>query len=202
MTAHDPVATTMYEVTHEAAGSGVFVAVAGPSGAGKDSLINGARAAFAGDGRVIFARRVITRPTDDSEPCDSVTPLEFRLRAERGAFAFWWQANGLHYGLPQALVNDVNSGHMVVANISRDIVPLVRRRFARCLIVHVTASAQTLGERLAQRGREAADERVGRLARALLKDQALEADIRIENNGTLGDSIETFVAALRSMLPR
>jgi hypothetical protein len=36
----------------------------------------------------------------------------------------------------------------------------------------------------------------------LLKDQALEADVRIENNGALSDGIEQFVAALQSLLPR
>ena len=51
---------------------GVFVAVVGPSGAGKDTLIAYARAALAGDGTVEFARRVITRPSDASSE-DRVT---------------------------------------------------------------------------------------------------------------------------------
>ena len=42
----------------------MLVLVVGPSGAGKDSLLNGAREAFRGDARIGFARRVITRPPD------------------------------------------------------------------------------------------------------------------------------------------
>ncbi|MGL4439175.1 MAG: phosphonate metabolism protein/1,5-bisphosphokinase (PRPP-forming) PhnN [Bosea sp. (in: a-proteobacteria)] len=182
-------------------GTGIFVAVAGPSGAGKDSLIAGARAAFANDERVVFARRVITRPADASEPYESATPLAFRLRAESGGFALWWSANGLDYGLPASLLDDFERGHVIVANVSRDMTSVIRGRFPRTLVVHVTASAQTLAARLEQRGREPADQREGRLARALLKDQAVEADIRIENDGALENSIVTFVSVLKSVLP-
>lgn len=181
---------------------GVFVAVAGPSGAGKDSLIAGARTAFAGDERVVFARRVITRPPDESEPYESATPLAFRLRAESGGFALWWSANGLDYGLPASLLDDFSRGRVIVANVSRDMTPVIRNRFGRALIVHVTASSRTLAARLEQRGREPADQREDRLARALLKDQAVEADIRIENDGALHDGVDAFVTALRALLTR
>lgn len=184
------------------AGDGVFVAVAGPSGAGKDSLIAGARTAFAGDERVVFARRVITRPPDESEPSESATPLAFRLRAESGGFALWWSANGLDYGLPASLLEDFSRGRVIVANVSRDMTPVIRNRFGRALIVHVTASSRTLAARLEQRGREPADQREDRLARALLKDRAVEADIRIENDGALHDGVDAFVTALRALLTR
>ena len=182
--------------------AGIFVAVAGPSGAGKDSLIAGARAAFTGDDRIVFARRVITRPPDASEPYESATPLAFRLMAEKGGFALWWSANGLEYGLPASLIDDVARGRVIVANVSRDMVQVVRNRFPRALIIHVTASSRTLAARLEQRGREPADQREDRLARAMLKDQAVEADIRIENDGALHDSIEAFVAVLTSLLAK
>jgi len=41
--------------------NGAFVAVVGPSGAGKDTLIAHARDALAGEPQVEFVRRVITR---------------------------------------------------------------------------------------------------------------------------------------------
>ncbi|TIW17524.1 MAG: phosphonate metabolism protein/1,5-bisphosphokinase (PRPP-forming) PhnN, partial [Mesorhizobium sp.] len=40
--------------------NGVFVAVVGPSGAGKDTVIGYAKARFAGETRLEFVRRVIT----------------------------------------------------------------------------------------------------------------------------------------------
>lgn len=45
--------------------NGVFVAVVGPSGAGKDTIIDYARNSFAGTEAVEFVRRVITRPCED-----------------------------------------------------------------------------------------------------------------------------------------
>ena len=43
---------------------GCFVAVVGPSGAGKDTIMDAARVALAGDTRFHFVRRIITRPQE------------------------------------------------------------------------------------------------------------------------------------------
>ena len=70
----------------------MLVLVVGPSGAGKDTLINAAKAALAGDDRFVFPRRVVTRPAVTAlEDHDTVTPGgicpargEWRLCAELG----------------------------------------------------------------------------------------------------------------------
>ncbi|SEE42189.1 hypothetical protein [Pseudomonas coleopterorum] len=64
---------------------GIFFFVVGPSGAGKDSLIEGARAYLGTSGRYLFARRTITRPSGaPGEDHAGVTPNSFRPASRQG----------------------------------------------------------------------------------------------------------------------
>ena len=84
---------------------GRLVLVVGPSGAGKDSLIEAARRALAGHPRFVFPRRLVTRPCDPgSEDHDSLTEEAFASEREAGAFFLHWGAHGLHYALPGSIV--------------------------------------------------------------------------------------------------
>lgn len=145
---------------------------------------------------MVFVRRVITREADPHEEHTPVTPLQFRLMKGDGAFALSWSANGLSYGLPADINDDIARGAVVVANVSRDVVPMVRETFARTLVLHVTASADVLSQRLAARGREDEAGQSERLARSLLREQTVEADIRIENNGDLASAQAQFISVL------
>ena len=58
--------------------AGMFIAVVGQSGAGKDTIIGYARERFEGTDRVDFIRRTITRPSDaSSEDHDSLDDPTF-----------------------------------------------------------------------------------------------------------------------------
>jgi len=139
----------------------MLVLVVGPSGAGKDTLLNAARRALASDGRFRFVRRVITRPADPGgEDHEPITEAAFAQRD----FALQWQAHGLHYGIPADIATDVMAGLVVVANVSRAIIADAAERFP-VSVIEVTAPPQILAARLAGRGREAAADITARLTR-------------------------------------
>jgi thymidine phosphorylase len=75
---------------------GILFFVVGPSGSGKDSLINGARTVLEPTNRYVFARRVITRPAgspgEDHEPA---TEEDFERRFARGDLLISCNAHGL-----------------------------------------------------------------------------------------------------------
>jgi ribose 1,5-bisphosphokinase len=179
--------------------SGCFVAVAGPSGAGKDTLIRGVQERLSGDRRFVFARRIITRSADCTEDHDTLTELEFARMKAAGAFLLAWSANGLSYGLPGGLGFDLQDGRIVIANVSRAVLPEVRQRFRRHLVVHVTAAPDVLAARLSARGREDAAAQQARLSRALLHDATVSADITIDNSDNLDRSLMEFEQTLKSL---
>jgi ribose 1,5-bisphosphokinase len=176
-------------------GPGAFVVVVGPSGAGKDTLIALARALCADDPRIMFPRRIVTRPRSVAEDHDSVSPSEFDAGVGQGAYAFWWEAHGLKYALSAAIDAELRSGNTVVCNVSRAVVSALRERYADLTVVLVTAPKDVLLARLAMRGRESEGDMAGRIERAAIDD--LAPDIVIENTGDPNDGASRLAAVLR-----
>ena len=125
--------------------NGTFVAVVGPSGVGKDSLIAFARARLEASGRVVFLKRVVTREAHDgSEDHDSMDVDAFAEAEAAGQFALNWDAHGLRYGLPIALENDLKAGRAVVANLSRAVIPALMQRYPDAVVVSVVAERDVI----------------------------------------------------------
>lgn len=176
---------------------GRLVLVVGPSGVGKDTLIDGARAALASDPGVVFAQREITRPADaGGEPHIAVDDPTFRARREAGGYLLDWEAHGLGYGLPGALAEDLAAGRTVVANVSRAVLDLAHDRFSRVRVVSISASPATVARRLAARGREDAAGIKARLARADLYTAQGDDVVEVLNDGSPAEGIAALVAAI------
>ncbi|WP_265516025.1 phosphonate metabolism protein/1,5-bisphosphokinase (PRPP-forming) PhnN [Nitratireductor luteus] len=178
---------------------GVFVAVAGPSGAGKDSVMDYARTRLGPlSGDIVFIRRTITRPMEaGSEIHDTLDGEAFAKAEAEGCFAASWRANGLAYGIPAEADDIVGSGCVVVANVSRGAMGTLRERYHHFLPVIVTAPSAILAERLSARGRESREEVLARLDRA--GDRALQVGdaVVIDNSGALEEAGEKFLEVLR-----
>jgi ribose 1,5-bisphosphokinase len=179
-------------------GRGTLILVVGPSGVGKDSILAGAAGRLRDEARVIFARRLITRPTEaGGEDHITVSTAEFARRREAGELMLHWNAHGLDYALPGELAAALKAGRSVVGNVSRGVVPEARQRLAPTVVIAITASPETLAARLAGRGRESADDIGSRLRRS---GAPVDADVTIDNDGPLDAAIERFVAVLRRIL--
>jgi ribose 1,5-bisphosphokinase len=149
----------------------MLVLVVGPSGAGKDTLLNLAQTALAGDARFRFVRRVITRSAEaGGEDHEPVSLPEFVARD----FALSWEAHGLHYGIPADVADDIARGVVVVANVSRSVIAEAAARFP-VRVIEVTAPREVLLARLAARGRETAADVANRLARRIPLPHGIEA---------------------------
>ena len=177
---------------------GIFVLVVGPSGVGKDTLIDGAREALAGDPRWVFATRTITRAADAGGERHAAMDERAFAEAERaGRFLITWAAHGHRYGLPTSLADELRAGRCVLANGSRATVAALAARVPRLVVVSVTAHRNALSSRIAGRGRERGDAIAARLDRRV--DLELPPGVEridVENDGTIEEGIERFVTAI------
>jgi ribose 1,5-bisphosphokinase len=178
-------------------GPGRLVLVVGPSGAGKDTLIAGARAACADDPAVVFPRRVITRHSTASEDHGSLSEQTFGEAIAAGEFALWWEAHGHRYGIPSSIDEDIRSGRTVVCNVSRTVLGLARQRYVSVTVVLVTAPPKVLEARLAGRGRASDGNLADRIGRSTQPEVTVEADVEIQNGGRVEIGVRRLLNAIR-----
>ncbi len=181
---------------------GAFVAVVGPSGAGKDTLMSRAARHPALDPRVGFVRRVVTRAARvETEDHDSLDEAGFARAAAAGAFSLVWAAHGLRYGLPRTVRGDLAAGRTAVANLSRRSLAEAAAAFGTLHVVEVTADPEILLDRLAARGREPAAAVRDRLARQapVALPPGTAGHWRIDNSGDLAEATGRVVDHLNGL---
>ena len=177
---------------------GTMIVVVGPSGAGKDSLIDFARRRLMNDVHIGFVRRFITRDADaGSEDHHAVTSAQFEAMRAAGGFAIHWGAHDLHYGIPADTRDQLAGGRTLIANGSRAALPEFRKAYPNLLVVTVTADPEIIAQRLKARGREDEAAITKRLARS--KEQSWPIDcqhVAIDNSGTLETAGSALVALI------
>lgn len=175
--------------------AGRLIAVVGPSGVGKDSVMMGLHDAMA---NTHLVRRVITRkPGLGGEDYAPATPAEFEDLAENGAFIVHWEAHGLRYGIPQTVRYHLNRGEDCIANFSRKALLAGADAFETFIVLNITAEPETLAKRLASRGRETEEEIARRLAVA---DKSLPVGLTtfdVSNDGPLTQTVARAAALLQ-----
>jgi ribose 1,5-bisphosphokinase len=186
--------------------SGRLVYVVGPSGAGKDSVLEYARMRLPANAGIIFARRFITRePGSAGEQHIPLSVSAFERVLANGHFARHWDANGLRYGIGREISTLMNLGFHVVVNGSREHLPTALEQFQNTFIVCITAPVEVIRHRLSQRARENDAEIENRIRRATsLKLPSGHNVTTIVNDGVLetaGNALTQVLAALKAEPP-
>jgi ribose 1,5-bisphosphokinase len=144
---------------------GRLIYLMGPSGSGKDTLIDAARELLRELGCDVV-QRVITRSAESvGEEAIGVSVEEFQRRKNDGEFALSWQANGLDYGIPIEIDQWLGAGRHVLVNGSREYLPVALVRYPDLVPVSLIVKDDVLRERLLRRGRESRAEIDARLSR-------------------------------------
>ncbi|NWA05417.1 phosphonate metabolism protein/1,5-bisphosphokinase (PRPP-forming) PhnN [Pseudomonas gingeri] len=183
--------------------AGRLIYLIGPSGSGKDSLLDAAREPLAQRGCRIV-RRVITRSAEAvGEAAHGVSAEQFAAMQVQGAFALSWKANGLFYGIPREIDQWLEEGQDVLVNGSRGYLPQARERYPDLLVVLLTVDQVVLRERLLARGRESLPEIEARLARNAdftLGAGVLAADdpslVLLDNSGPIRQTVTRLFALI------
>ena len=171
-----------------------LIYVIGPSGSGKDSVMEYARVRLDGAGPV-FAHRYITRPASaGGENHVHLSEGEFQSRLDRGLFALHWDSHGWRYGIGREIDLWLERGVPVVVNGSRAYLDRAASRYPDLLPVLIHVDRDILRRRLLGRGRETPEDverRLKRGERYPVRHSRLE---RVDNSGDLADAGERLMS--------
>ncbi|OGA62343.1 MAG: phosphonate metabolism protein/1,5-bisphosphokinase (PRPP-forming) PhnN [Burkholderiales bacterium RIFCSPHIGHO2_01_FULL_64_960] len=181
--------------------TGRLIYCMGPSGAGKDSLLDWLRAHLPTPCLVHWAQRTISRSAmPGGEAHESVSPETFVALRHELAFALHWEANGLGYGVRHAQLAPLAQGHWVLLNGSRAYLPEALARFPDLVAVHITASPQVLRERILSRGRESPEQVEARVQRAMAYTPPPgTVSLEVHNDDALGNAGQRLLNALEQL---
>ncbi len=176
---------------------GKFIAIVGPSGSGKDTLINALRERLQQDRNILFVRRVVTREGDrHTEDHASLDSEAFADAQASGKFAVSWQAHGLCYAIPAEVTDHVRGGGIAIANGSRRALAAIEKVFGALIVVSIEVERDVLRQRLMARGRELPAEIESRLDSAEITIAPHHHLVRIDNSGSLQQAVEALAIAI------
>lgn len=191
------------------------MAIVGPSGAGKDTIMNAVHEVLKNNPEFLFVRRIITRKAginsfnDHDETSQNIgnednigVSLEkFFELSQKASFSLQWFAHGIHYGLPMGIVDEVHKGKIVIANVSRAELEHAKGLFGKVYVIEINAPIEILKERLLGRKREKITDIEERLKRANIPIQLPEGAkyCYIDNSGNVNSAVDKMLSILQSL---
>ncbi|MGS0743715.1 phosphonate metabolism protein/1,5-bisphosphokinase (PRPP-forming) PhnN [Glaciimonas sp. GG7] len=163
--------------------------VVGPSGVGKDTLLQWVQPRLPESAGIVFAQRSVTRAAHASEAHESMTRDDFFQAAEMDEFSMAWQANDTHYGIRRGVEATLKAGCDVIVNGSRQYIPQLRALFPQAQIIWISADAQLIRQRIEKRQRETGAALESRLLRSaeFSPEETIDGDgmMHIDNSGPI-----------------
>lgn len=180
--------------------------ILGPSGVGKDTLINGARDAIGNNEDFVFMRRLITREkaSDSIEDHDTVTDQEFERLKSINELGLYWEAHGNKYAIRRKdIKRQLKADRTVVASVSRTVIQQAQDQFgpkSNVTVIEITADPDVIRKRLLGRDRETAAEIEARIQRneqvsAAVRQVAKDLQV-VLNNSTVDEGVDRLLVAL------
>lgn len=165
---------------------GLVVIVSGPSGSGKDTLLNIVRKRYP---RMKFSVSCITRPKRGDEVEDGkynfLTVDEFKIGLDNGDFLEYNEYLGNYYGTPRRPVMDaVKSGDGIFIEVDVNGAASIRRALPDTISIFVMPpSVKSLRDRLSLRGTDTPEQIEKRMNAALREiPRASEYDYIVVND--------------------
>lgn len=175
--------------------------IMGPSGAGKDSVLEAVSAHFAEE--VSRPARYISRAlvVKDAEQHNVITTPIFNEFVDKACFSLYWEANGFHYGYDKQWLLDLEMGKIVLLNGSRSYWPQAQKKYGDKLYpIYLDLSVESQEARLKGRGRESYADIAERIARNDKFSHIAESDdiFRLNADQPLAAVSQDFIALLMS----
>lgn len=168
----------------------------GPSGVGKDTLLNHLKQNQYSEKQPLVAHRYITRPVrDNDENHVELSESEFNRRKQVGLFLFDWESHGYQYAIGREVKKWRKSGFNVILNGSRKYLKKAREIHPTLTPIWMTVSDDVLRQRLIGRGRENPTELEARIQRNHELNKLKPEDcVYINNDQTIEDTIGQLMA--------
>jgi len=183
---------------------GRLFVVAGPSGAGKGTLIEGLMGRHPRTWLSVSATTRKPRPgEEDGVQYHFLDREEFMRRVEAGEFLEWAEVHGNLYGTPRDRVEEkLDSGYDVILEIDVQGARQVKEKVPQAVTVFVTTpSPRELEERLRRRGTEGEEELRERLRNALEEERQKDHFRYVIINDRLEDAVDELCAIYETESP-